>query len=306
MQHEKATVKKAVKTYNTKKYGEKKSISVNINLGAKSEFNDGDEVAILPIAEFNKISDIDIDEIDDLKNGIAEKDATITANNESIDKLNAELKDKLDIINDITSKLKSSEKTVKDFEFDISANDETIAELTSEIDDLKDTNKKLLLRLNELTDLISGKDSKIDELIVINKKHSDKITELTVEIAKYDIDDIDELKQFKNVAFKYQKQVMEYMMLVNYKDKEISAYKNQGLIKHFINSITGKDATVDISDEKPTLKLIDESGNTIADPDDDNIIDAIATPDDDNVDADINESNKVNVNKSGDDDMILI
>ena len=188
------------------------------------------------------------------------------------------MKDKFKIIDNVTAKLKASEKTADDLKSDISKKDETIAELTSEIHDLKENNANLLLRLNDLTDLISGKDSKIDELDAINKKHLQKIADLTVEIAKYDIDDIAELKQFKNIAFKYQKQVMEYIMLVNYKDKEISAYRNQGVIKHLVNYITGNDATVDISDEKPTLTLIDEYGKPIADKDDNNIIDAIVNP----------------------------
>ena len=108
MQYEKATVKKAVKKYKTVKQGVKESISVNINLGSKSSFDDGDEVVILSLSDFNKIPDVDADAIE---KSIAGKDEIITGLNDKITKLNDEvaglkslLSDKDAIINDYEKK----------------------------------------------------------------------------------------------------------------------------------------------------------------------------------------------------------
>lgn len=56
----KLLLKKAVKKYKTVKQGVKESMSVNINLGSKSDFGDGDKVVILSLSDFNKIVDDDV------------------------------------------------------------------------------------------------------------------------------------------------------------------------------------------------------------------------------------------------------
>lgn len=50
----KLLLKKAVKKYKTVKQGVKESMSVNINLGSKSDFGDGDKVVILSLSDFIK------------------------------------------------------------------------------------------------------------------------------------------------------------------------------------------------------------------------------------------------------------
>lgn len=58
MQHEIVVVKKASKKYKTADGVEKESISKRISLKKDSIFEIGDEIALLPIAEFNKLSDV--------------------------------------------------------------------------------------------------------------------------------------------------------------------------------------------------------------------------------------------------------
>ena len=81
MQHETATVKKVIKRYSTKD-GEKESISYTAKLKGDSEFDDGDIVAVIPIDEVGAVADIDVAEIQNLKDAAADKDETIAANNE--------------------------------------------------------------------------------------------------------------------------------------------------------------------------------------------------------------------------------
>lgn len=222
MQHEKAVIKKAVKPYKTKKYGEKESISVNINLGAKSEFNDGDEVAVLPIAEFNKIVNVNVDEIQQLKNDATDKDATIDDLNKSIDKFKADSKEKSDKIASLSKQIKADEKTVVDLKSDISEKDNIISELKSDvkvsgatITDLEksvadlnaelDETKKVIAdnektitaltskndalheRLDELSDLLTGKDETIASLDA-------DIVDYKIKIAEFNAVDVDKLK----------------------------------------------------------------------------------------------------------------
>lgn len=223
MQHEKATVKKAVKKYTTKSGDERESISVNINLGAKSGFENGDNVAVISIADFNELSNITADEIDDLKKDSADKDEIIAANNERIDKLNRELQNKFNKINEVTAKLKASEKTIDFLESDISAKDETIASLNDKInaaDEFKSGSEKTIadneITINDLRNQIqnlektvadrdatiddySAKIDKLNESLAESKaallSNDETIAKLDKEIAVLNAIDISELKE---------------------------------------------------------------------------------------------------------------
>ena len=94
MQHETATVKKVVKKYTVKDGVEKESISFNVKLKSNSEFNDGDNVAVVLLDDFSNLDNISADEIQQLKNDVADKDEIIAANNESIGKFKADIKEK--------------------------------------------------------------------------------------------------------------------------------------------------------------------------------------------------------------------
>ena len=238
MQHETATVKKAVKSYSLKNGDKKESISYTINLGVNSAFDDNDKVAIIPISDFNNLSDVDADVIADLENAVADKDATITANAKSIDELNAKVENNSVLINDLRDKLTASEKTINDLESDVSKKDKKISELES---------------------IIADKDNKISDL--------EKQTAIYNAI---DIDDLqnkaDELDKSKNVIIKLQNDINhlqnkqnEYLLLVNFKDKQIVKLENKGVF----DTLFGKYVTADIVE--PTLSLIDVSGNPIAD-----------------------------------------
>ena len=306
MQHETASVKKVVKKYTVKDGVEKESISFNVKLKSNSEFNDGDAVAVVLLDDFDGLDNVSADEIQQLNNAVADKDETIAANKESIDKLNAELHDKFNLINDVTAKLKASEKTIAELESDISAKADIIAELKSDgkvadatitglknnvadkdakltasettikdnektIAELSAMNDALHERLDELSDLLSGKDEtiaaldesvvnckiKVAELNAVDvdklKEKADKVDAVTDEL----IDVTKKLDGKSNVISLLQNQIMELQQLVNYKDKEIDAVKNQNVIYKLI----GKDATADIT--APTLYLIDSSGNLI-------------------------------------------
>lgn len=306
MQHETATVKKVIKKYTVKDGIEKESISYKITFKSDFAFDDGDDVAVVLLDDFKELDNVSADEIQQLKKDVADKDETIAANNESIDKLNAELQNKFNLINDVTAKLKATEKTVGDLESDISEKDNIIAELKSDIkvsgatiDDLKNNvsgkdaelvaskkviaendktiaaltskNDALHKRLDELSDLLTGKDETIASLDA-------DIVDYKIKIAEFNAVDIDKLKEKadksddvkdelvavtkrlddkSNVISLLQNQIMELQQLVNYKDKEIDAVKNQNVIYKLI----GKDATADIP--TPTLYLIDSSGNLI-------------------------------------------
>lgn len=325
MQHETATVKKVVKKYTVKDGVEKESISFNVKLKSNSEFNDGDAVAVVLLDDFDGLDNVSADEIQQLNNAVADKDETIAANKESIGKLNAELHDKFNLINDVTAKLKASEKTIAELESDISAKADIIAELKSDgkvadatitglknnvadkdakltasettikdnektIAELSAMNDALHERLDELSDLLSGKDEtiaaldesvvnckiKVAELNAVDvdklKEKADKVDAVTDEL----IDVTKKLDGKSNVISLLQNQIMELQQLVNYKDKEIDAVKSQNVIYKFF----GKDATADI--DKPSLHLIDMSGNLIKENEND--ID-VAAKDVDNTDA---------------------
>lgn len=291
MQYETTVVKKAVKKYTTSKGVKKESISKRIALKKDSIFEIGDEIALLPIAELNNLSDATADDIAELEKSIADKDATIDKLNESNAKLNAELKDKFNIIDDVTAKLKASEKTVVNLKSDISAKDKIIDKLTSDVNVANANISELEKKINELSAMNDELNDMLDKskAELINDKKI--IDNYKLESAKYDavnidklIDKADELDSVKDELIEKteiialsQRQIMEYIQLVNFKDKELSAYKNQGLI----NKLIGRNPTIDLI--RPELKLIDSSGNPIADNDDD-IVDVNAESDNDDSD----------------------
>lgn len=285
MQHETATVKKVVKRYKTVNGDEKESISYNAKVSAKSGFKDGDEVVIIPADDFDEINNVDVAEFQQLKNDVADRDATIVANNESIAKLNAELKSKLNLINETTGKLKASEKTVADLRDDVSAKDKIIAELKSElnvanatIDDVTAERDSIHSKLNELSDVLSSKNSIIDDL-------DSTIKELEKDVAVYDAIDISglkdkakELEKANKVIIRLQSETKEYILLNAYKDKKIDALENKGALDYILN----RNVTAGIPE--PTLLLIDSSGNPITDNDAELEIDKIAESNDDATD----------------------
>lgn len=282
MQHETTVVKKASKKYTTADGVEKESISKRISLKKDLIFEIGDEIALLPIDEFNKLSDATADDIAELKNAVADKDAIINANNESIDKLNAELKDKFNLINDLSSKLKASEKKIVDLESDISAKDKKIAELEFEIADVnvnveasEKTIDDLSAKVDELNNALSDSKQYLldkDDIIVNLEKqiavlNATDISELKqkakdLDAVKDDLIDVNKKLDAKSNVISYlQNQIMEYIQLVNYYKETSNAYKKQNVI----NKLIGRDATADIIE--PTLYLIDSSGNVIAEKD---------------------------------------
>ena len=293
MRHETTVVKKASKKYKTADGVEKESISKRISLKKDSIFEIGDEIVLLPVDEFNKISGATSDDIAELKNDIADKDAIINELNESNAKLNAELKDKFNKINDVTAKLKASEKKIVNLESDISAKADIIAELKSEIADVNadiKNNEKTIVDLNADVDELNKALSDSKQYLL---DKDDIIVDLEKQIAVLNATDISELKQKakdldavkddlieitkrldnkSNVISLLQNQIMEYIQLVNYYKETSNAYKNQNVI----NKLIGRDATADIIE--PTLYLIDSSGNVIAD---DNIVDVDAESDND-------------------------
>ena len=284
MQHETAEIKKSIKKYKTINGVEKKSISYNINLGAKSNFNTGDTVAVILLSDFENIVNINADEIQNLKKIVADKNETISANNESIDKLNAELQNKFNLINDLTAKNKSLKKNVFDLESNISINNEKIAELESELTVADATIKKLNDEINKLNELLSN-----SKQYIINQNET--IFDFEKKIAVYDainISDLEnkakDLEKADKIIIQLQNEKIEYIQLTAYKDKLIDALKN----KSFFDILLKKDVTDNIS--TPDLYFIDVSGNPIKKNNDD--IEVDATIDDDE--------------KSGDDTLTLI
>lgn len=282
MQHEKAVIKKAVKPYKTKKYGEKESISVNINLGAKSEFNDGDEVAVLPIAEFNKIVNVNVDEIQQLKNDSADKDVTIDDLNKSIGKFKADSKEKSDKIATLSKQIKADEKTIADLESDISEKDNIISELKSDvkvsgatITDLEknvaDLNAELVAtkkiiadneksiaaltskndelhkRLDELSDLLSGKDETIASLDA-------DIVDYKIKIAEFNAVDVDKLKEKADELDVVKDDLIAAAERLENKSNVISLLQNQ--IMELQQLLKYKDNKIDRLENKGALDYI--------------------------------------------------
>ena len=282
MQHETATVKKVIKRYNTDKYGEKESISFNVKLKSNSSFDDGDNVAVVLLDDFKELDDISADEIQQLKKDVADKDETIAANNESIAKLNAELKSKMNLINDVTAKLKASEKTVGDLESDISEKDDIIAELKSDIkvadatiSDLKNNiadkdaelvaskkviaeNEKMIAelsakndalhkRLDELTDLLTDKDKTIASLDA-------DIVDYKIKIAEYDAIGIDKLKEKSDELDDVKDELVAVIKRLDDKSNVISLLQNQ--IMELQQLVNYKDKENDALKNKGVLDTI--------------------------------------------------
>ena len=298
MHHEKKIVKGTSKKYNTKKDGEKESVSKRIDLGVNSAFDVDEEVIILSIDDFNKLTDGNADEIQVLKNISADKDDRITKLSASNDKLNQELQAKLDLINELTGKLKASEKTVKELKSDVSEkdniiadNEKAIADKDAEINQLNETNGDLSDKLDKSKGYLLKKDDIITGLEKDLAKYDGiDVSALKDKADKYDAVDIDglkskadELDKSKNVIIKLQQDmqvlkdsIAEYKSLVDYKDNSITALRNQGFLDKYIRS---KDAIADL--KEPGLKNIDISGNMISD----NLIETVGKPGD-NDDAD--------------------
>ena len=261
MQHMMKEVKAVTKKYETKS-GIKESTSKRVDLGVTDIFETGECVAV--------ISKTDFDNIDET---IADKDATIGNLNDSIDKYKAELKSKFDEINGLSQEIKALKTTVDNLESDISAKDETIDSLTKDVT-VKDG------KINDSGKIIDGLNDKIDELTAtvgeLKSELSTKdvtISELEKQIAVYDAMDVDklmekasELDKSKDALTLRQSQIREYIQLVNHKDKENTALRNQ----KWYHKALGRDATADI--QLPPLNLIDESGNIIVNDDPENVI----------------------------------
>ena len=257
MQHMIKEVKATTKKYETKD-GIKESVSKRVELGVDDTFEVGESVVIISKTDFDK-----------LEKDVADKDATIGNLNDSIDKYKAELKSKFDEINGLSQEIKALKNTVGNLESDVSAKDETIDSLTKDVN-VKDG------KLTDSEKTIDGLNSKVDEVTAtVGELESelstkdDVIRELEKQIAVYDEMDIPELKEkaseldkSKNAIILQQRQIREYTQLVNHKDKENTALRNQ----KWYHKALGRDATADI--HLPPLVLIDESGNLIVKDDD--------------------------------------
>lgn len=265
MQHIVKPVKAVTKKYTTKN-GVKESISKRVDFGVTDLFDVDDLVAITLKTNFDKLTTDSADAVGDLEKTIADKDATITGLNESNDKLNKELQQKLDKLNEVTAKLKAAEKTIAELESDISAKDKTIAELTSTVDDNAKTITASGNVIDDLNVKVDELTATVGELKPLLLSKDETISDLEKQIAIYDAVDVDKLKEkadeldkSKNVIILQQKQITEYLLLVNFHKDKANAYKNQNAISKLI----GRDAAADIT--LPDLALIDSSGNPIAD-----------------------------------------
>lgn len=278
MQHEIRKVKKVTKKYTTVNGTKKESISMKIDLTNGTLFDENDNVAIISIDDFNKLSNESNDIIIKLKKETSDKDKTIDANNGSIAKLKQELQDKLNLINDLSKEIKSNKKTIADYESNIHDKDKEIESLKTIISDK-----------NNIIDSCSAKIDLLNTSLSISKddliEKDSKINDLKTEIAVFNAIDISELKEkakeldsLKNELIEtnirlnsksnfvslLQNQIMEYIQLVNYYKEKLTASENKGIIDYILH----KDVTANIT--APSLYLIDESGNIKND--DDNIV----------------------------------
>ena len=254
-------VKAVTKKYETKS-GIKESTSKRVDLGVTDIFETSECVAVISKTDFNNIDET-----------IADKDVTIGNLNDSIDKYKAELKSKFDEINSLSQEIKALKTTVDNLESDVSAKDETIDSLTENIrikDDKINESGKII---DDLNGKVGEVTATVDELKSLLLSKDDTIAKLEKQIAVYDAMDVDklmekadELDKSKNAVILQQSQIREYIQLVNYKDKENTALRNQ---KWYLKAL-GRDATADI--QLPPLNLIDESGNIIVNDDPENAI----------------------------------
>ena len=268
MQHEVKTVKATTKKYKTKD-GVKESISKRIDLGVDSGFTVGDDVVILKLFDFDKLNDNSADDI-------ADRDATIVKLNDSVDKYKSEVDAKTNKIGDLSKEIKALKTKVVELESDISAKDDIIDGLEKEVaakDEIIADSGKTIGGLNDKVDELTATVGELKPLLLTKDA---TITDLEKQIAVYDAIDISNLKdkakeldKTKNVIILQQKQITEYIQLVNFHKETATAYKNQNAI----SKLFGRDAAAEIT--APDLALIDSSGNPIKD---------------DNVDADNDDS----------------
>ena len=146
---------------------------------------------------------------------------------------------------------------------EISKLEKTIEDKDNEIKQLKDSYSKLNDSVDEVKALLLSKDSTIDELekklVKYDAVDVDEFKEKLTSLNKQNDDLNSELRKSNKIIMMLQNQKMEYKDLVNYNIRIADAYKNQGML----NKLLGRDATAEII--KPNLKLLDESGNVIAD-----------------------------------------
>lgn len=154
----------------------------------------------------------------------------------------------------------TDDKTLLD---EISKLEKTIEDKDNEIKQLKDSYSKLNDSVDEVKALLLSKDSTIDELekklVKYDAVDVDEFKEKLASLNKQNDDLNSELRKSNKIIMMLQNQKMEYKDLVNYNIRIADAYKNQGML----NKLLGRDATAEII--KPNLKLLDESGNVIAD-----------------------------------------
>lgn len=146
---------------------------------------------------------------------------------------------------------------------EISKLEKTIEDKDNKIKQLKDSYSKLNDSVDEVKALLLSKDSTIDELekklVKYDAVDVDEFKEKLASLNKQNDDLNSELRKSNKIIMMLQNQKMEYKDLVNYNIRIADAYKNQGML----NKLLGRDATAEII--KPNLKLLDESGNVIAD-----------------------------------------
>lgn len=255
MQHIIKEIKAVTKSYTTKS-GVKESVSKRVDIGVDNTFEIGEAVAVISKTDFDNVETI-----------VADKDKTIGNLNDSVAKYKSELDAKTNKVADLSKEIKALKTKVAELEADVSSKDKTIDKLTGnvagkddEIDALNDKVGELTATVDELKPLLLTKDA--------------TITKLEKQIAVYDAMDVDELKEkaseldkSKNAIMLQQRQIREYTQLVNFKDKENTALRNQ---RWYLKAL-GRDATADIP--KPDLVLIDESGYLIVDDGDESAID---------------------------------
>ncbi len=254
MQHIIKEIKAVTKSYTTKS-GVKESVSKRVDIGVDNTFEIGEAVAVISKTDFDNVETI-----------VADKDKTIGNLNDSVAKYKSELDAKTNKVADLSKEIKALKTKVAELEADVSSKDKTIDKLTGNVAGKYD-------EIDALNDKVGEVTATVDELKSLLLSKDDTIAKLEKQIAVYDAMDVDklmekadELDKSKNAVILQQSQIREYIQLVNYKDKENTALRNQ---KWYLKAL-GRDATADI--QLPPLNLIDESGNIIVNDDPENAI----------------------------------
>ena len=248
MQHIVKQIKETSKSYNTKS-GKKESVSKRVDIGVTDLFKKDDYIAIIFKSDF--------DEIDKT---IADKNATITNLNDSVDKYKAKVESKSNIITDLSNENEALKNKIAKLKSDVSAKDDIIDDLNTKVNNAEN-NKKENDDLNNKVAELSANVNKLKPLLL---SKDETIADLEKQIAIYDAIDVSDLKnkaseldKFKNVIMKLQNEMMDLQRLVSYHKETANAYKNQ----RWYNKALGRDAIADIT--APTLTFIDLSGNPI-------------------------------------------